>query len=569
MHIVENFKDIVERFGSKVALCSDYEGEMTYQELDLYANYISFLVDKSMDSNIPIVGICLHRSFKMIAAMLGVMQAGYAYIPIDPTYPKERIEYYLEKSKVHHILCDKDTIGLISDGFSKIEVLNYTSIKSETVPKVEWKPKTDLAYIQYTSGSTGNPRGVMIEHKSIMNTLHWCMKYYGLSERDVALQIPSYAFASSVEDIYSTLLSGGTLVLIRAKDLLKLNYLKHLIFERGITHFIMVPSLYREFVSCLKGNSTLRFITIAGESFDSNLIERHYASLPNTSLYNEYGMTETSVACFAMKLDSNSIPNTIGKLLPNMEACIISPDEEGVGELYVGGTGIALGYHHDSEGTVEKFVALEEGKFFRTGDYVKQAEDGNFVHMGRRDKQIKVSGQRVNLTEIDNVLNSLPDVVCASSTLVTIKDNLRIVTFVQSENKNPNYFKKQIAVKLPEYYMPNFIQVVEQFEYLPNRKINLRKMGERFMEKYQTELLLTHESVQKLVAIFKECTDEIVTSVDLTQDVRKLGLSSIQFIQFVAQIEEEFSFEFGYDDLDNMEIISIKNLFEYIKEIEG
>lgn len=561
------FKQTVNKFENKAALRSDYEGEMTYRELDYYTNYVAHVVRYNADCVNAVIGICIQRSFKMIAAMIGALKAGFAYIPIDPSYPPDRISYCLDKSDVRYILCDNESKERIPESYFKIVISDYLFIDDKRSVENSWAEEAKLAYIQYTSGSTGNPRGVMIENKAIMNTLQWQIDYYKLDERDIVLQIPSYAFASSVEDIYSTILSGGTLILIKAKDLVNLNYLSHLIGKYSVTHFIMVPSLYQEFVTYLKNYNSLRFVTIAGEQFDQSLVRKHYQIMPNVVLYNEYGMTETSVACFVTKVDVSSMSNVIGEVLPNMQAHIMLPDEDSIGELCVSGVGLAAGYHKDKQGTDEKFILMDEKKFFRTGDYVKKNADGTFVHMGRKDKQIKVSGQRVNLSEIDNVLNLLDCVEYAMSTIVKIKDKAKILTFIQANNRDVNYFKEQISMKLPSYYMPNFIEFVSGFEHLPNRKIDIKKMGEMFMEKYNMELLHNNEIVIKLIEILKEYSDDIIVSVDLNQDVRKQGLSSLQFIQFIAQIEESFGFEFGYDDLDQINPVSIKELYEYINRL--
>lgn len=568
MNITYKFEQIVTQYNDRVALASEYEGELSYRELNNYANYIAQTIIINGLNKRPIIGICISRSFKMIATMLGVLKAGLAYVPIDPSYPSERISYYIENSEIEYILCDENSKKAVSEKYRKIVLPKYSNINEENVQKFIDEEGNKLAYVQYTSGSTGTPRGVMISHDSIMNTLQWQIDYYHLNERDVVLQIPSYAFASSVEDIYSTLLSGGKLVLIKSKDLLRLSYLNRLVDKYKITHFIMVPSLYREFISYLRKNSTLRFVIIAGEPFNQEIIKRHYDILPGVKLYNEYGMTETSVACFATMVKMENIPNIIGSLIPNMQAKIMEPDEDGIGELYVSGSGLAQGYHKDDEGTKEKFVNIGNVLYFKTGDYVKRNQDGLFIHMGRKDKQIKVSGQRVNLSEIDNVLSSLEGVTHVSSTVVKIKGADKILTFIEGSKKDVVFYKDYLSAKLPVYYMPSFIKVVNSFEYLPNRKINIKKMKDEFMENYNEELLRNNTIVLKLIEEMKECSDDIIKNVDLDRDIREQGLSSIQFIQFIAQIEEKFEFEFGYDDLERIAPVSIKALYEYISTVE-
>ena len=456
MTIADEFTRISILYPDHTAIKSEKEGTLSYRELNSYADYIAALLHDKTGGTNDIVGICINRSFLMIASILGVLKAGKAYLPLDPSYPQERLEYMLNNSKVHDVLCSTETIDVLENLHNKICADFYENSYERLAINID---EQSLAYIQYTSGSTGVPNGVLITHRSIMNTLKWRIGYYNLNQYDANIQIPSFSFASSVEDIFCTLLSGGTLVLLNAKDLLNPKLMKHLINKYSVTHLLMVPSLYREILRELGGVKTLRFVTVAGEALYRNLVYEHYRILPETILYNEYGMTETSVACIVnkVKLGLNEIP--IGKTIDNMQSMILNQEDDGVGELHITGKGLAKGYHNNEKSTKERFVYIEDVRYFNTGDYVKESADGNLIFIGRRDNQIKINGQRVNLSEIDNILQQDVNVYDSITCCMNYSEKDIIVSFIQTDLDDNDYYYKLLQKALPKFYIPDHIKV--------------------------------------------------------------------------------------------------------------
>lgn len=565
MTIALEFEKIVKKNPEKIALRSETEGQLSYNELNQYANNIANFISSEVKDSKKVIGICINRSFKMIATMLGVLKAGYAYLPLDPSYPSDRISYMLENSKVDITICDSDSSNSVPDGYYKVVIPDFNYISNKQYCCTD---DSALAYIQYTSGSTGNPRGVMISNRSIMNTLTWRINYYSLSEKDTVLQIPSFSFSSSVEDIFSTILSGGTLVLIKSNDLQNMRYLKHLITKYSVTHFLMVPSLYRELLSQLRGNCSLRFVVIAGEQFAKALIQKHYEILPQVYLYNEYGMTETSVACSAYKIQPDDECNVIGHLLPNMKSLIMDKDDDGVGELYISGIGLAEGYHNNQTASDEKFPYINNCRYFRTGDYVEQCIDGSFIYHGRKDSQIKVNGQRINFSEIDYALQMENKVKQSVTTSIKLGDKDKIVSFVMSDIKDSVILKNYLLKKLPKYYIPDFIKILDVYEYLPNKKINIKKMKENFMKELNENIIRNNPIVIELTKILYNLSNGLITKPNLEVDIKEIGLDSISVIRFIAMVEEKFQFEFGYDEIENIKPCSIVKLSKYISALK-
>jgi amino acid adenylation domain-containing protein len=312
------------------------------------------------------------------------------------------------------MLVDMTLEDEVLDGVKTIHVKQEDHYSVEEDTNLEpINTASNLAYIIYTSGSTGNPKGVMIEHQSIVNTLLWRKNFYQFNERDTILQIPSFSFDSSVEDIFTPLLSGGKIVMIDQERRLDLNYLKAMIEENRVTHFLVVPNLYhvmlREIAESLED---VRVITVAGDNFTEELVKEHFEKLENVRLCNEYGPTENSVCSTVYEFTPTKTKVLIGKSIDNVSCYIVDSYGKAVsigavGELCVAGRGLARGYYKRPELTNEKFVsnpfAVGE-RMYKTGDSARWLEDGNIEFLGRLDQQVKIRGFRVELGEIENRL---------------------------------------------------------------------------------------------------------------------------------------------------------------------
>lgn len=467
--IIKEFEEIVYNMPDNIALLSESEGEMTYMQLDQYANYIA----KCIYGNFPDgkrIGVCIDRSFLLIAAILGVYKAGCAYVPLDPAYPLDRLEYYIVEAKVDCVLVSTDNAGKFAN-----EIILQQKVKYE-VKSIIYK-ESSLAYILFTSGSTGVPKGVLVNHDAILNTLKWRIKYYGLISKDVVIQIPSFSYSSSIEDIFSTLLSGGKLLIIKSSQLLNPKKIVYLIRKFQITHFLMIPSLYKEIMKNMKSDdeNKLRFVVVAGENLDSTTIDRHFSVVPNARLYNEYGMTETCVGCMVAQITNSNQAGYIGNLIPNMKKIINCLDNEIYGELLIGGKGLAEGY---TDGKNLRFVTINGERYFCTGDYVKQKEEGIY-YVGRKDSQIKINGQRVDLSEIEEIGNNYVKGVDIKAVGFKFSGRTAICCFVSGKKESDIFLvKSEIEKRLPSFYMPQRFMYMGVFPRLPNGKIDVVKLKE-------------------------------------------------------------------------------------------
>ena len=558
--IVNEFQRTVTTYPCNIALVSATEGEMSYLKLDEYSNFIAheLLLNKS-EANV--VGVFLNRSFALIASIIGVMKAGLTYLPLDPSYPIDRINWMLTTSKVKKIICDDLTKNKLNENYDILCLNNKYKYCDQNIRRCN---ENEIACILYTSGSTGRPNGVMMTHEAILNTLKWAIKFYELSTDDVALQVPSCSFTSSVQDIFSTLLSGGKLVILDDKKMLNARYLKMISDKYHVTHFDMVPSLYKEYLRIIKNESTLRFVLLAGEPLTPNLVRNHFRTLSAVRLVNEYGMAETCSCCFAKELTASDQIISIGKPIANICYKIMDVDPEGVGELLISGKGLSLGYHNNYEYTCEKYVDINGIRYLKTGDFVRKNEDGDIIYISRKDRQIKINGKRVNMIEIDYVLQNDEQTFDSITIAVLFREKQLIVSFVKSRKNDNEYYFEKLKEKLPVHCIPNYIKIIDDFYYLPNKKIDIKRMSEMVVSELDNANMLSDDRFKKISKIISEVSNGLLNEPNIDKDLRQQGIDSISFIRLLSEIEEQFKFEFGYDDIDSLKTVSIKTLYEYI-----
>ncbi|GGZ71052.1 non-ribosomal peptide synthetase [Algibacter mikhailovii] len=418
---------------------------LSYHDLNSKANALAGHILMSGIVENAVIGLCCERSTDMIVGILGILKSGCSYLPLDPEYPNERIDFSLNDSKAKIIVTQSFLIDRFNnDNFTCISIDTIDeNINSEIIlPQLK---ETDLAYIIYTSGSTGKPKGVPISHKNIINSTMGRLDFYD-SNPEVFMLMSSIAFDSSKAGIFWTLCTGGHLVITEKRIEQDIDKIGELINNCNITHTLMLPSLYNlilDFVIKDKLKS-LNTVIVAGEACTVSLCEKHIKHFSKIGLYNEYGPTEASVWCIAHKIDSSdlnrkSIP--IGKPVANAGVYIldkgmnISPT--GVpGELFIGGQSISKGYINRDDLTKKVFIKnpfKANDILYKTGDLAKYTSDGKIIFLGRADQQVKIRGFRVELSEIENVIKQYDEnitdvVVQAEEGFIDTDFNLDTIT---------------------------------------------------------------------------------------------------------------------------------------------
>ena len=430
------------------------------------------------------VGIMAARTESLIIALLGILRAGATYVPINPGHPPELVDYMLTNAGAEVLLVDAESVagaGLFGGQLAVLEVELHDDGTRLAAPHVA-TASDDLAYVIYTSGSTGRPKGSAVSHGAIVNTICWRRRYYEFSGRDVVLQVPSVAFDSSVADIFTALASGATLVMMPEERRLDARFVRALCDRHHVTTAILTPGYYRLLLESLSGATSLRILTVAGESVSPALVDAHARMLAHVTLVNEYGPTEAAVCTTATPLTSPVSSVSIGTPIDNMRVHILDATGRlcGIGmpgELWLTGRGLADGYVNQPERTAERFrqhrIDGTVRRFYLTGDRGCWRADGLLEFFGRVDRQVKIRGFRVELDEIDVALGAIPG--ARHGAVVARPDaagELELIAFVEGDALSPAGVRETLARVLPHYMVPGVVRVLRALPLTPNGKVD-------------------------------------------------------------------------------------------------
>lgn len=534
--LLQHFLDMSSRrWPDKVALRFK-NGSMTYAELESDSNRVARMLGGLNVKRGDRVGIYVDKSFASVIAIFGTLKAGGAYVPLDPGAPGSRVAYIARNCGIKVILtsagklkglaeilsessplqsailmdsCDENWSGTagLPDGFKLIARESVEALSPEP-PAASDLIDTDLAYILYTSGSTGEPKGVMISHRTIFTFINWCSDRFQISENDRVTSHAPIHFDLSTFDIFVTIKAGGTVVLVPDKASIFPSQLTELLQAEKVSVVYMVPSILSTMIAY--GNvgqrdlSSLRLVLFAGEVFPIKYLRRWVEAAPQAVYYNLYGPTETNVCTYYRVLKEDTAPEKtrpvpIGIACENMEVFAVGEDGEIVtqpdqeGELWVRGSGVAQGYWADEQKTSQTFVQDPRQPNFadaayRTGDIVRLSLDGrNWIYVGRRDHMIKSRGYRIELAEIETALYSHGGV--REAAVVAVPDELigsRIKAFVVPNDTNGatvSDLDRHCRKRLPRYMLPETIEFTDALPRTATGKVGRRQLAARYTQK--------------------------------------------------------------------------------------
>ncbi len=443
------FEEQVEKTPDSPALFFG-ESLISYKVLDERANQVAHYLRRLGVGPEVVVGICVERSVEMVIALMGVLKTGGAYLPLDPGYPRERLAFMIEDAEVAVLLTKEILLPGLSKYAGMVVVLDRESelIGREKSSKLYCQARADnLAYIIYTSGSTGKPKGVQIQHQGVCNLANAQIKAFRVKQESKVLQFAAFSFDASVSEIFMALLSGAALCLADRYTLMPGNELVHLLREQRITHVTLPPSVLA-LLPETEAFPELETIAVAGEACSADLVQRWS---PRRRMLNAYGPTEATVCASMGECVADGTAPPIGRAMENTAIFILddrfNPVPVGVvGELYIGGDGIARGYRSRPDLTAERFLpnpfAGSGERLYKTGDLGRYLPDGRIQYLGRVDLQVKMRGFRIELGEIENALLQHRRVRDA---IVLARDDLadekRVIAYLiaeQSESKTEN-----------------------------------------------------------------------------------------------------------------------------------
>jgi iturin family lipopeptide synthetase C len=576
----------------------DSNRSLTYKELNDRANQLAKLLKKKGVVPEQSVGIMLDRSVELIIAILGVLKAGGVYLPIDIRYPEERKRFILEDSNTKLLLIPKSWTGNLS---WKGEVLSIDKAFNESQKQGEYFPcreNKNLAYIIYTSGSTGYPKGVMIQHNSLVNYISWAAKQYVRNERINFPLYTSISFDLTVTSIFTPLISGNAIVVYGSEDWGELT--GKVIDHNHVGIIKLTPShLYSIRDKKMDtGNTTVKLFIVGGEQLGAPLTRDIYNNFNGAiEIYNEYGPTEATVGCMIYKYnpetDSNqSVP--IGVPAANNQIYVLGRTHKpipvgAVGEIYISGQGVARGYLNNPELTAEKFRRAvispstsnksnnfsSYNRFYRTGDLARWLPDGNIEFIGRIDDQVKIRGFRIQLGEIENHLlnnDDIKEAIVIEKQTTAQRDSNReespgylCAYFVSDKKLKTAELRDYLSEKLPTYMLPSYFVQLETVPLTVHGKIDKKSLPDP-TEGIDTGVQYhppTNENQQILVEVWKNVLG--VDKIGIDDNYFALGGDSINAIQIAARLQK---FKLTLESNYLFEYPTIRELSKYLKSME-
>ncbi len=489
----ELIEEQARRTPDATALAFENES-LTYRELNERSDQLAAHLQGLGIGPESLVGICAERSLDMMVGLLGILKSGGAYVPIDPTYPAERIAYMLSDSAVPVLLTQKRLLGQLPPHNARAICLDDDLGKPPVAAAGPRCVRPDnLAYMIYTSGSTGQPKGAMNTHRAIVNRLRWMQEQYALTSQDRVLQKTPFSFDVSVWEFFWPLLTGATLVIARPEGHKDAAYLARTIQQQSVTTIHFVPSMLDVFLAADVADRcrSLKRVICSGEALSWELTQRFRAAL-GAELHNLYGPTEAAVDVthWPCSRDAGDRVVPIGYPLANTRIYILDERMEPVplgvrGELYIGGIQVGRGYWGRPELTAERFVPdpfapAGGARLYRTGDAGRHREDGSVECLGRLDNQVKIRGFRVELGEIESRLREHPAVREAAVTLSgSANGEKRLVGYVvrRSESQSDtSELRAWLRDRLPEYMVPAAFMELDRLPLSPNGKLDRKAL---------------------------------------------------------------------------------------------
>ncbi|MDB9435751.1 amino acid adenylation domain-containing protein [Dolichospermum lemmermannii CS-548] len=564
--LVDLFEQQVIKNPDHIAVVFESQ-QLTYQQLNKKANQLAnYLLKNHQIQPDKLIGIAVERSLEMIIGVLGILKSGGAYVPIDPNYPQERIQFMLADSEISVLLTQSFLLEQLPldnlENSVQVICLDPENFAQETTDNPHSQSQPDnLAYVIYTSGSTGQPKGVMIEHRAIVNlALAWTTTFQ-VQNYSHLLQFGSFSFDLSIGEIATALSAGACLYLGNKDTLLPGQSLVNFLTEHKITHGFLSPSA----LSVLPKASfpDLQCLTVGGEACPAELVsqwgrEQH--------LYNCYGPTESTVTAAIYLCQPNGEKPAIGKPIPNANIYILDANNQllppGIpGELCISGVGLARGYLNRPEITAEKFMEIDlfgkTERIYKTGDLAKWNAKGNLEYLGRIDEQVKLRGFRIELGEIESLLLQHPLVQEAVVILYEIDSNPRLIAYITEVEKSVNLeseVKEYLKNSLPNYMLPSQIMVLEQLPLTANGKLDRRALpapNTGISTNLETPVTPTEELLASLwQGLLK------VKSVGRSDNFFELGGHSLLATQLVTRIRDIFGVEVPVRKIFEQNILS-------------
>ncbi len=542
------FEEQVRRAPDRIAVKFE-KRSLTYRELDRCAEALAARLRATGIGRERLVGVFLERSLEMIVALLAVLKSGAAYLPLDPGLPRARIDLVVRDARCSALVTSRALLTRLPD--LAIPVLDLEDRALPCAPSSTYPGPADpssLAYVLYTSGSTGQPKGVEVCHRSIVNLLRSIQDEPGFNEGETLLAVTALSFDIAALEIFLPLVTGGTVVLASSATVGDPAALARLIRESRCTMMQATPTLWRSLVDAnWPGRPNLTVLS-GGEALSSSLADALLAR--SGRLWNLYGPTETTVWSTLHRVASQSGAVPIGRPIANTRVYVLDPGGSLVpvgvpGELYIAGVGLARGYRNHDVLTRERFVArrgVPGERLYRTGDLARWRADGTLEFLGRTDAQLKIRGFRVAPEEVEAALESHPDIAAAAVTAARERGGQSLIAYVVprgARTPGAQELRRHLAQVLPSYLIPAWFATVPSLPATPNGKLDRNRLPAIPRSEPIAGIgTLQTPPERRLAAMWREILD--VSEVGPEDDFFELGGHSLLVVNLLRRIEASF-----------------------------
>jgi amino acid adenylation domain-containing protein len=559
------FEEQAERTPEAIAVVFE-DQQLTYWQLNENANRIASALAEQGIGKGSYVPVLMDRNIEMVISLLSVMKSGAAFVPLDTRWPTERLGWILDDLNSEVVLLNKESSSSLEGALGRPFLLVDTQAPETSIPNpdIEVDPSEPI-YVIYTSGSTGKPKGAINAHRGIRNRLLWMNEFFGRESAAVALQTTHHVFDSAVWQLFWPLINGGKTVVPSPTMEMSADHLAALIEKHGVTITDFVPSVFNVLVPQLVAGSemqhklrSLRSVVVGGEEITPSTTYAFLEHFPGVRLTNLYGPTEASIGCIYYEVTGNEdgkIP--IGKPIANAYALVLDRDMNlvpvgVVGELYLSGTCLGLGYLNDEEKTRVAFVEnpfheIDHDKLYKTGDLARYLPDGEIEFLGRIDHQVKLRGFRVELGEVESALNGHPAVHQSAIELrEDAPEQKRLVAYVVPDGAapSPSELRAFVLKMLPEYMVPSTFVVLDELPLAPSGKVDRRAlpMPEDPRAQLEAEFVAPRGTLEERVAgIWSEVLG--VEWVGAHDNFFELGGHSLLAVRVMTRLNQHFGVE--------------------------
>ncbi|OAK64483.1 hypothetical protein A3K87_13870 [Variovorax paradoxus] len=554
--IVSRFRQIVRAQPARLAVVSD-DHALTYMALQQRSEEIAgavqawFLAERSRRVAVTdVIGIRIEKCVDLYAAMLGVLATGASYVPLDPQLPPDTQEFIAGRCGCELVL----SLGTSAEPPNSCRVID---VRAQQVRGTSFEPSaeilpTDLCYTIFTSGSTGNPKGVAATHANVLNLTDWAIETFGLGPGTQALQYSTINFDASVLDIYPTLLSGATLHAPSAQQRMSVTALENLCRRRQVDHAFLPPTLLGALAP--ERFENIRTILTGGEPCNPQVV-RAWSS--NRKFYNLYGPAECTVLATCKRMNASVSSRNLGRAITGTRVHVL--DAEGRparrGELHIAGLGVTPGYVADSATTASRFIRhprIDASVLYRTGDIAELDEAGDLHFIGRKDRQVKVRGFRVELEEIEGALQA----VGCRQAVVKLHDTETLVAYISTDEPvDVRAVKGRLQQLLASFKVPQFIVQLAELPLKPNGKVDHDRLPAVRLEAaagFETLGDIPMDENYRSLAALWACTLSIDAEVlSPASNFRDLGGTSIHVLRLLDAVESRFGINVSFIEFFN------------------